>query len=71
MLRDDVSTFRHAIDTLRAAELAALQKIADDNTAENRSAYMEVHKVLDTVRSDFRKHQGIIGKFLKKLHLVP
>jgi len=71
MLRDDISTFRHAIETLKAAELAALKKIADDNTAENRSAYMEVHKVLDTVRGDFWKHQGLVGKLLKKLHLVP
>lgn len=53
------------------AERTALERIADDNSEANRSAYLEIHKTLDTVRSDLHRQAGIVRKVLKFFHLAP
>ncbi len=53
------------------AERVALERIADDNSEANRSAYLEIHETVETVRSDLHREISLVRKILKFLHLTP
>jgi len=71
MVGQNVKSLQRVLDTLLAAEMAALDKIADDNSEANRSVYLEIHEVLETVRSELHKQGSSLMKALRFLHLIP
>lgn len=71
MIGKNVKSLQRALDSLMEAERAALEKMAGDNSEANRSAYLEIHETLETVRSDLhRQHSGLM-KVLRFFHIVP
>lgn len=71
MARENAKSLQRAMERLVEAERTALDRIADDNSEANRSSCLEIHKTLETVRSDFHRQAGTVRKILKFLHLVP
>lgn len=71
MVRQNAKSLENAFNRLLEAERTALDRIAGENSEANRSAYLEIHKTLETVRSDLHRHAGIVKKILKFLHLAP
>ena len=71
MVGQNVKTLQRALESLLKVERAALERLTDDNSEANRSAYLEIHKTLETVRSDLHKQGSSVMKALRALHLVP
>jgi hypothetical protein len=67
----NVKSTERALESLLKAEHAALERIADDNSEANRAAYMEIHKTLETVRSDLHRQHNVVMKVLRFFHLIP
>ena len=71
MVGQNAKSLQRAHDSLLEAERAALERLADDNSEANRSAYMEIHETLETVRSDIQRQHNVLMKALRFFHLVP
>lgn len=71
MIGQNVKSLKRAIDSLMKAELAALERITQDNSEANREQYREIHDTLETVRSDLRRQHSVVGRLLKLFHLAP
>jgi hypothetical protein len=69
--RQNTKSLERALDRLMEAERIALERIADDNSEANRSAYLEIHETVETVRSDLHRQVSLARKILKFLHLAP
>lgn len=66
-----IKVLRDAVANLRKAELEAIRKLSEDNSAANRAEFREMHDTLSTLRSSLHEHESKFLKLLKWLHILP
>ncbi len=71
MVGEHAKALQRAIESLTKTELAALKKLASDDSPDNRAAYREIHGTLETMRSDLRRQHSVLTRILKRFGLVP